>query len=169
MEFKRGREITEVLKIGRRANAYKVDHFDVHGKLLFPLDKTKLTKEILEKYKCKPSTVAIETGTSFLLKGEAFEHALGILITDGISKNFDDYIKSLLLTRVHSSREKYPDLPFDLDKTVKVKIRWILIKINTGKKFFETVQLTFKWTGKDFLYKDELYRIAKPKDGGLND
>jgi hypothetical protein len=169
MKFERGKEITEVLKIGRRANAYKVSHFDIHGKLLLPLDKTKLTEEIIEKYKFTPKTAAIEVGTSFLLSGEAFEHALGILIKDGISKNFDEYIKSLILTRAPSKMEKYPDMPFDPTKIIKTRIKWVLIKINTGKKFLETIQLTFKMTDKDFLYKDELYRIAKPKDGGLDD
>ena len=167
MNFERGQDIKEVLKIGRRANAIKVSYFDVQGKIAIPIDQSRVTEEVLTKHKLKPESAAVVLGVGFLLTEEALKQALIILSEEGISERFDFYIKDLMSKRIPDETKKWPDIPFVFDKGHKRKLKWILIRTDTGNKFLETVQLSFKLTGKDILYKDELYRIAEPKDGGL--
>jgi hypothetical protein len=164
-DFVRNGDVKEILKIGRKANAFKITYFDVKGKLAIPIQKDKITEKSLTKYNLRHletgeiGAMAISIG--FLIAEDALEHALIILNREGISKNFDDYIRFLMIKRAPDEIKKFPDIPFDLSKDIKTKIRWILL----GKQ----EQLTFKLTGKDILYKDQLYRIAPPKDGGLDE
>jgi hypothetical protein len=85
MNFERTGDVKETLKIGRKANAYKVISFEVKGKLALPIDKTKLTEKIIEKYKLDSTSAAVVVTTTFGIADEAFEHALEILTIDGIS------------------------------------------------------------------------------------
>lgn len=108
MNFQRGGDIKETLKIGRKANAFKISYFEIWGKLRIPIHKNKIT----EKSICKYNLRNIETGdieamiihTRFMISKGALEHALMILNTDGISKNFDDYIKYLMVKRAQIGR-----------------------------------------------------------------
>jgi hypothetical protein len=166
MNFTRGGDIKETLKIGRKANALKLSHFDVKGKLAIPVNKKSLTNKIIAKYHFNEDTSAIVVPVNFALSEMALIHALEILAQNGICKRFHEYIEYLMIKRAPDEIKKYPDIPFCLDKGIKTKLKWVLL--NTGH-LLSTIQLTFKTTGMDLLYHNQLYRIAPPKDGGLED
>lgn len=166
--FERGKDVKEVLRIGRKANAIKVSRFDVQGKVAIPIDQNLMTKVLLEKHKLRPDDTAAVLRMSFSLSDDDLKQALIILAQEGISERFDFYIKDLMSQRIPQETKKWPDFPFVFDKGNKRKLRWILIRMDTGERFLKIVQLSFKLIGKDLLYKDELYRIAPSKDGGLH-
>jgi hypothetical protein len=167
--FVRSGDVKEILKIGRKANSIRVSRFDVQGKIAIPIDQNRMTKELLEKHKLKPEDTAAVLSEGFSIIDDDLKQALIILSREGISKRFDDYIKDLMAKRIPEETKKWPDFPFVFDRGHKTKLRWVLIRVDTREKFLGTVQLSFKLTGKDLLYKDELYRIAPPKDGGLDE
>ena len=164
--FVRNGDVKEVLKIGRKANALKISSFDIKGKLAISIIKGSLTNKILAKYRFNEDTSAIVVPVNFGVREEALRHGLEILAQDGICKRFHDYIEYLMIKRAPDEIKKYPDISFNLDNGIKAKLKWVLL--NTSN-LNTTLQLTFKTTGKDIVYKDQLYRIAPPKDGGLKD
>jgi hypothetical protein len=170
MNFQRGGDIKETLKIGRKARAFKLSCIDIKFEAAIPVIEGTLTPELITKYNFQGETTFIKIGFGYILPDHYLITALEILNQDGICRRFDDFIHEKVMMRIPEQIKRYPDISFDLksDK-VLTKIKWVLLKKETVPNHFATIQLTFKTTGLDILYRDQLYRIAPPKDGGLKD
>lgn len=169
MNFERGGDIKETLKIGRKANALKLIAMEIKGEIAIPIIKGSLTNKLAVKYNFKGEAVALKIDVKFLLNDLALSETLEILSQDGICLRFDDYINHLILMRAPDEIKKYSDISFDhTSKNILTKTRWVLLRTKEDGDFFPR-QLTFKETGRDILYQGQLYRIAPPKDGGPED
>lgn len=168
--FVRNGDVKETLKIGRKARAFKLSYINIKAEAAIPAIKELLTPQIMAKYNITGDSAALLMGFGYDLSEYDLITALTILNQDGICRRFDDFIHEKIMMQLPEQIKKYPDIPFDL-KSDKVfaKIKWILLKKETETNHFATIQLTFKLTGVDLLYRDQLYRIAPPKDGGLED
>jgi len=173
MNFERGGDIKETLKIGRKANAIKVKYFEVKGEVVVTLDPSSITEEMILKYNLKDKS-HIKFSQDFVMTELALETALIILNKSGICKDFNDYI-SELIAKVFLKRdeESKRGFRFDKNKDPLIKVVWVLVvaeeNVDLPKSIREKFQLTFNRTGLDLLYKNQLYRIALPKDGGLDE
>lgn len=172
MNFTRGGDVKEALKIGRKANSIKVKYFEVKGEVVAFLDPSGITEEMVIKYNLKDKK-SIKFTEGFIMAELALETALEILKRDGICKDFDDYIAELILkVFLRNKKEKFK---FQEDKDPVVKVVWVLVVSENDvdselpKSIRNKFQLTFDRTGLDLMYKNQLYRIAPPKDGGLED
>lgn len=174
MNFERGGDIKETLRIGRKSNALKLTSMEIKGELVIPIIKGSLTNKLIVKYNFKGESVALQLNVSLYLKELELLTALEILSQDGICRRFDDYINHLILMRVPDEIKKYSDISFDHGKSkdILTKTKWVLLigdfSTSSEDNVFR-IQLTFKLTGKDILYKNQLYRIVPPKDGGPED
>jgi hypothetical protein len=157
MDFERGQDIKETLKLGRKANALKIEYMDIHGEAAFPVKIEMITNEVAIKYNFNPDIAAIKMPVNFIIGSTAIRTALQILSESGISKRFHEYMEHLILMRAPDKIQKFPDIPFNSLGEIIPNVRFVLIK--------PQIQLTFKLTGKDLLYMDDLYRIAEPADG----
>jgi hypothetical protein len=169
-DFVRSGDVKETLKIGRKANAFKLSYVNIKAEVAIPVIKETLTEKIMAKYNITGESAALLMGFGYNLPEHDLITALTILNQDGICRRLDDFIHEKIMMQIPEQIKKYPDISFDL-KSDKVfaKLKWILLKKETIPNHFATIQLTFKITGLDLLYRDQLYRIAPPKDGGLED
>lgn len=168
--FVRGQDPKETLRIGRKARAFKLSFVDIKFEAAIPPIEGTLTPELIVKYNFQEETDFIKMGFGYVLQEHHLMTALKILSEDGICRRFDDFIYETIMSRLPEQIKRYPDISFDLkSEKIFVKIKWVLLKRETEPNHFATVQLTFKTTGMDILYRDQLYRIAPPKDGGLED
>ena len=119
-------------------------------------------------------TNKLKFSENFFISEMALETALIILNRDGICWEFDDYITELITKRFLKG-EWVAKRNLCIDKNVDLipKVRWVLVvseeNVDLPKSIREKFQLTFDRTGLDLLYKGQLYRIAPPKDGGLDE
>jgi hypothetical protein len=172
--FVRGGDVKETLKIGRKANSIKVRYFEVKGEVKAALDPSSITEEMIIKYNLLKTQNAIKFNLDFTMGEGALETALIILNRDGICREFNDYISELVLKYFLLKRKK-GKFKFDETKEPEVHVVWVLvvsdrdINMDLPKAIRNKFQLTFDRTGLDLFYKDQLYRIAPPKDGGLEE
>jgi hypothetical protein len=173
MNFQRGGDIKETLKVGRKANAVKVKSFEIVGEVIATLDPSSITKEMIIKYKIENNN-KLKFRENFFISQMALETALIILNRDGICRDFNDYVIELISKNFLKSQwVAKRDLHIDKNVDLIPKVKWVLVvseeNVDLPKSIREKFQLTFDRTGLDLLYKDQLYRIAPPKDGGLKD
>lgn len=173
LDFTRGGDIKETLKIGRRANAVKVKYLEIYGEVVASLDPSSITNEMLVKYNIKDNN-KIKFKEDFVISELALETALVILNRDGICSDFNDYIIELIFKKFHREKSK-KKFKFDENINPEARVVWVLVvsekdvDLDLPKAIRNRFQLTFDRTGLDLMYKNELYRIAPPKDGGLNE
>jgi hypothetical protein len=156
MNFERGNTVTETLKIGRFANAISIKDFYVHGRITYP-GISGIRVFIENDAAVFPS---VTKSFNFGLSGEALIKGLEILESGGICREFDDYIHSLIPKYwFQSNKMRGISLPYQ-EYEITSQLQHIYINKN--------LTLAFSLTGKDLLYKEKLYRIAKPRNGDEN-
>jgi len=175
MNFERGKDTKEVLKIGRKANAIHVHKFDVQGIIAFPIDRKKLTAEISEKYNLRGKAEA-RILFNFQIEEPILIFFLEVLERSGICKELDNCIHEMAICKTIDTRGLHlGEIPvikeersFDL-KDIFIITRSpvdLAINVDTGPLFeIGREKLRFSLTGRDLLYQNRLYRIAEPKDG----
>lgn len=174
MNFERGINPYETLKVGRKANAAKVEYFEIKGEIVVHLIPERVTYKMKKEWSVRENNT-LTFFENFSISENELRTALMILNKDGICRDFNDYIHELISMRFLIKMKSYPEgshsFPIDYKSEIEIKTKWVLViaensdefEFAIGKKF----QLTFGRTGLDLLYQNELYRIAPPKDGGI--
>jgi hypothetical protein len=174
MNFERGKDAKEILKIGRKANAISIRKFEAIGSISFPLDRNRLTEKIVSKYNLRGKS-SVDLFHGFYIEGSILVNFLRILERWGICKDFDDYIVEFGIRDAfkNGNYPKYADIPIVIED-MSFKLNHVLIITQEFISISEEIgdvaqigktQLSFSLTGKDLLYQDQLYKIAEPKDG----
>jgi hypothetical protein len=161
MNFQRGNDPMETLKLGRRANAVKVKYFEIRAEVVVSLIPEKMSNEMRVKYNIPIGSHHMKFTENFIISENILIIALVILKRDGICIDFHNYIRELAGQKFYEKTKTYYDKFPIRDEIPEIKIKWITIFSENDNRF----ALTFSQTGKDLLYKNELYRIAPPKDG----
>jgi hypothetical protein len=175
MNFERGKDVKEVLKIGRKANAIPLDYMGIQGELLLKMDTKKLDDKVRSRY----NIASLNCDTINLHKNIEIKDAskiiciLEILDKWGICKDLHEYFLELAVSNcfITGLGDSYGDLPIIMDKNTwefKFKFAFIISLFDIADlpdTFRNQTQLSFRLTGRDILYRDKLYRIAEPKDG----
>lgn len=167
MNFERGGNVKESLKIGRIANSFKMDSIEIHAEILLPAGS--LPNEI----KLNPSIIHF----NFFIKDiSRIKKILETLDRMGICEEFNDDIIETI--------RRDPEVQKEVFKTCKgsaVSMNYDLWEISLRHLIFiankiqmeqwdgsinypepiEKMFLTFKNAGKDLLYRNKLYKIAK--------
>lgn len=170
MNFERGINPYETLKVGRKANAARVEYFEIKGEIVVYLIPEKLTDKMKKEWNVRENNT-LSFFENFYMEENHLKTALIILNRDGICRDFNDYIHELISENFLKKSKTHDEFPIDYEKEIEIKTKWVLVisensdefEFAIGKKF----QLTFGRTGLDLLYQNELYRIAPPKDGGI--
>jgi hypothetical protein len=176
MNFERGINPYETLKVGRKANAAKVEYFEIKGEIVAHLISERVTNKMKKEWSVRENNT-LTFFENFSISGNELITALIILKRDGICRDFNDYIHELIsmrfLIKMKSYKNNYDNnsFPIDYKKELEIKTRWVLVIVQNSEEFEFTsgkkFQLTFGRTGLDLFYQNELYRIAPPKDGGI--
>ncbi len=157
MDFERGKDVKEQLKLGRKANAFRVRNIRIHGRI-----PGKWREYVEEKY--KRTHPPPYTYPQFHIYGDSLEFILRMMEKSGISKELDNHIKSLITKKHKESIERAiktnghsENAYYDISK---VEIMHINFEIRSKSIYLEDKQILLTATlGKDVLYKRKLYRI----------
>jgi len=155
MNFERGRDIKDTVKIGRKANAFRVRTIAVRGEIpgVWQESASKEHKRI------NPSNVL-----QFLIFGDDLKLILSMMEKQGISKELDWHIKSLIIKKHQENIERAIEVnghPGSVNYDTG-RVRIIHINFETRFKSIYPVDkhlLLPKTLGKDILYRGKLYRI----------
>lgn len=180
MNFERGKDIKEVLKLGRKANAIPVHKFEIQGTVSIPIDRDRLTPEMITRYNLINSSKVFVIHFNFFIEENKLIPFLRILEKDGVCKDFHEYILETGVQEVLKERSRLLDrdqknIPLIMDpEKMSFELKWAFILSMEPVHISETAgdishlertQIHFNLTGKDLLFRDHLYRVAEPKDG----
>jgi len=180
MNFERGQDVKEVLKIGRKANAIPVHKFEIQGTAQVPLDRNRLDPVTIITYNISGSAKFFKINFNFFIQEDELLPPLGILERDGVCKDFHEYILETAVQELTKGWSKildknYKNIPLIMDPDkISFDLKWAFIISMENLHISETagdishmqrIQIHFSLTGNDLLFRDRLYKIAEPKDG----
>jgi len=181
MNFERGKDIKEALKLGRKANAIPVHKFEIQGTVSIPIDSDRLMPEMITRYNLiNPFLKVFVIDFNFYIEENRLIPFLEILEKDGVCKDFHEYIletgvQEFLKERYRLLDRDWKNIPLIMNPDkMSFELKWAFILSMEPVHISETagdvsllgrIQIHFNLTGKDLLFRDHLYRIAEPKDG----
>ena len=151
MDFERGQDVKEVIKIGRKANAFKIDGLEVLGRI-----PGQWLEDTPSQYKDLPC----DSNKHFRIKAEEeIIKILDMMVQSGISKKLDNYIKKKIIAK-HKKEAVKAERHNGISGSVhyyfkETKIDFIHFELE-GR---DDLLILPRTLGKDVLYKDKLYRI----------